>query len=76
MKAIQVTHLLSGKLQAKAEGVPAIFRSVEQGSGYTSEKEALKLRNRVHLTRIASTLQQVSNRQILQSLGEFLNVYT
>jgi len=29
MKAIQVTHLLSGKLQAKAEGVPAIRRSRE-----------------------------------------------
>jgi hypothetical protein len=29
MKAIQVTHLLSGKYQAKAEGVPAIRRSKE-----------------------------------------------
>ena len=29
MKAIQVTHLPSGKLQAKAEGVPAIRRSKE-----------------------------------------------
>lgn len=37
------------------------------------EKEALRLRNRSNLIRIGSTLQQVSNRQILQSLGEFLN---
>lgn len=38
-----------------------------------TEKEALRLRNRVYLTRIALTLQQVSNRQILRSLGEYLD---
>lgn len=38
-----------------------------------AEKEAAKTRNQANLTRIASTLQQVSNRQILHSLGEFLN---
>jgi hypothetical protein len=38
-----------------------------------AEKEATKTRNQANLTRIASTLQQRSNRQILQSLGEFLN---
>lgn len=40
-----------------------------------AEKEALRLRNRVYLTRIASTLQQRSNAQILQSIEGFLNVY-
>jgi len=39
-----------------------------------AEKQTLKIRNRAKLTRIASTLQQVSNRQLLQSLGEYLNV--
>jgi hypothetical protein len=39
-----------------------------------AEKEATKTRNQANLTRIASHLQQVSNRQILHSLGEYLNV--
>lgn len=38
-----------------------------------AEKEALRLRNRINLTRIASHLQQRSNAQILQSLGEYLD---
>ena len=38
-----------------------------------AEKKAVKARNRANLTRITSTLQQVSNAQILQSLGEYLN---
>jgi hypothetical protein len=38
-----------------------------------AEKEATKTRNQVNLTRIASTLQQHSNRQILHSIGEFLS---
>jgi hypothetical protein len=38
-----------------------------------AEKQAIKTRNQANLTRIASTLQQVSNRQILQSLGEFFD---
>jgi hypothetical protein len=40
-----------------------------------SEKEATKAKNRANLTRIASHLQQRSNRQLLQSLGEYLNAY-
>jgi hypothetical protein len=39
-----------------------------------AEKEANKAKNEPNLTRIASALQQHSNRQILQSIGEFLNV--
>jgi hypothetical protein len=39
-----------------------------------AEKNITKTRNQVNLVKIASHLQQVSNRQILQSLGEFLNV--
>jgi hypothetical protein len=39
-----------------------------------AEKQATKTRNQANLTRIASALQQHSNRQILQSIGEFLNV--
>jgi hypothetical protein len=39
-----------------------------------AEKEANKAKNEPNLTRIASHLQQRSNRQILQSIGEFLNV--
>ena len=39
-----------------------------------AEKEANKAKNEPNLTRIASHLQQVSNRQILHSIGEFLNV--
>jgi hypothetical protein len=38
-----------------------------------AEKEANKERNQANLTRIASHLQQASNRQILHSIGEFLN---
>jgi hypothetical protein len=38
-----------------------------------AEKEANKAKNEPNLTRIASHLQQVSNRQILHSIGEFLN---
>lgn len=38
-----------------------------------AEKEANKAKNLANLTRIASTLQQVSNRQILHSLEVFLN---
>jgi hypothetical protein len=38
-----------------------------------AEKEAAKTHNQANLIRIASTLQQVSNRQILQSVGEFLS---
>jgi hypothetical protein len=38
-----------------------------------AEKRSSKARNEVNLTRIASTLQQRSDAQILQSLGEFLN---
>jgi hypothetical protein len=38
-----------------------------------AEKRSNKARNETNLTRIASTLQQVSNRQILQSVGEFLS---
>jgi hypothetical protein len=37
-----------------------------------AEKQAAKTRNQANLTRIASTLQQRSNRQILHSLEEFL----
>lgn len=40
-----------------------------------ADKQALKTRNQVNLTHIATTLQQVSNRQLLQSLGEYLNDY-
>jgi hypothetical protein len=44
MKAIQVSYSnTTGKFRAKAEGVPAIFRSIEQGSGYTSAKIAQEL---------------------------------
>jgi hypothetical protein len=44
MKAIQVSYSsTTGKFRAKAEGVPAIFRSIEQGSGYTSTKIAQEL---------------------------------
>lgn len=39
-----------------------------------AEKEANKAKNQANLTRIASALQQRSNRQILHSLGEYLNV--
>jgi hypothetical protein len=39
-----------------------------------AEKNVTKTRNQVNLVKIASTLQQVSNRQILHSIGEFLNV--
>jgi UDP-galactopyranose mutase len=39
-----------------------------------AEKSVTKTRNQVNLVKIASHLQQVSNHQILQSLGEFLNV--
>jgi len=38
-----------------------------------AEKRSNKTRNQANLTRIASTLQQASNRQILQSLEEYLN---
>lgn len=38
-----------------------------------AEKEANKTKNRANLTRIASTLQQRSNAQILHSLEVFLN---
>jgi hypothetical protein len=38
-----------------------------------AEKKTNKARNESNLTRIASHLQQRSNRQILHSLGEFLN---
>lgn len=38
-----------------------------------AEKSVTKTRNQANLTRIASTLQQRSNRQLLQSLGEYLN---
>jgi hypothetical protein len=44
MKAIQVSYSnLTHKYRAKAEGVPAIFRSIEQDSGYTSSKIAHEL---------------------------------
>ena len=39
-----------------------------------AEKEAAKAHNQANLTRIVSALQQRSNRQILHSIGEFLNV--
>lgn len=38
-----------------------------------AEKQATKTRNQANLTRIASALQQHSNRQILHSLEVFLN---
>jgi hypothetical protein len=38
-----------------------------------AEKEAAKTHNQANLTRIASTLQQVSNRQILNAIGDYLN---
>lgn len=38
-----------------------------------AEKQAAKTRNQVNLVKIASHLQQVSNRQILHSIGEYLN---
>jgi hypothetical protein len=37
-------------------------------------KQANKTKNQANLTRIASHLQQASNRQILHSIGEYLNV--
>ena len=40
-----------------------------------SEKQAVKARNQTNLCRVASHLQQRSNRQILHSIGEFLNAY-
>jgi hypothetical protein len=44
MKAIQVSYSnTTGKFRAKAEGVPAIIRSIGQGSGYTSSKIAHEL---------------------------------
>jgi hypothetical protein len=39
-----------------------------------AEKRSNKTRNQANLTRIASHLQQRSNRQIIASIGEFLNV--
>ena len=38
-----------------------------------AEKQANKTSKQANLTRIASTLQQASNAQILQSLGEYLD---
>lgn len=38
-----------------------------------AEKKAVKARNQANLTRIASTLQQRSNRQTLVSIGEYLD---
>jgi hypothetical protein len=44
MKAIQVSFSnTTGKYRAKAEGVPAIFRSVEQDGGYTAARIAQEL---------------------------------
>lgn len=40
-----------------------------------AEKSVTKTRNQVRLTKIASHLQQHSNRQLLHSIGEFLNAY-
>lgn len=39
-----------------------------------AEKSVLVTRNQVRLTKIASHLQQASNRQILNALGEYLDV--
>lgn len=38
-----------------------------------ADKQALRTSNQANLTRIASTLQQVSNAQILQSIGDYLD---
>ena len=44
MKAIQVSYSsLTHKYRAKAEGVPVIFRSVEQDGGYTAARIAQEL---------------------------------
>lgn len=44
MKAIQVSYSnITHKYRAKAEGVPAIFRSVEQDGGYTASRIAQEL---------------------------------
>jgi hypothetical protein len=44
MKAIVVSYSnLTRKYRAKAEGVPAIFRSVEQDGGYTAPRIAQEL---------------------------------
>lgn len=40
-----------------------------------AEKSVLVTRNQVRLTKITSHLQQRSNRQLLHSIGEFLNAY-
>ena len=37
-----------------------------------AEKQALKTRNQVNLTRIAAILQQRDNAQLLASTGDFL----
>jgi hypothetical protein len=39
-----------------------------------AEKQAVKARNQTNLCRVVSHLQQRSNRQILHSLEEYLNV--
>lgn len=38
-----------------------------------AEKSVTKTRNQANLVKITSHLQQVSNRQILHSIGEYLN---
>ena len=38
-----------------------------------AEKRSNKARNETNLTRIASTLQQRSNAQLLASIGDFLD---
>lgn len=44
MKAIQVSYSnITHKYRAKAEGVPVIFRSVEQDGGYTASRIAQEL---------------------------------
>ena len=56
--------------EAQIMNLSKLTRSYHIG---VAEKEAAKTHNQANLTRIASTLQQVSNRQILHSIGEYLN---